>query len=95
VLAAFDAEREISVTTPASEAFDTAALLPEGLMPKGGAPALTRQMCVLPLFLKGEDLGYCLIQARGGKGTVLEALRDQLSTALYGANLAERARSAF
>jgi DNA-binding LacI/PurR family transcriptional regulator len=94
LIAAFDAERAIRVDAPRAEAFDTAQLLPEGLLPRGGAPALTRQMSVLPLFLKGEDLGYCLVQARGSRSTVLEALRDQLSTALYGAKLAERAGSA-
>jgi hypothetical protein len=52
----------------------------------------TRQFDVLPLFLKDEQLGYCLIQAKGGKGALHEALRDHLSVALYGSRLAESKR---
>lgn len=94
LLAAFDPERGVLVKTPATELFHTASLLPTGLLPAGGAPALTRQFSVLPLFLKGRDLGYCLIQARGGRSTLLETLRDQLSTAVYGAWLSGQVRPA-
>jgi hypothetical protein len=94
LVAAFDPERTILVDEPAAQTFDTASLLPVELLPGGGAPALTRQLSVLPLFLHGDDLGYCLVQARGGRATLLEALRDQLSAALYGVRLAEQVRSA-
>lgn len=94
LIAGFDVERELRMSRPREQSFETGQLLPDSLLPRGGAPALTRQFSVLPLFLGDQDLGYCLVQARGARSTLLEALRDQLSTALFGAHLAERARSA-
>lgn len=88
LIAGFDSELEVVLDSPAEATFETAALLPASLKP-GAAPG-TRQMTVLPLFLKDESLGYCLVQARGGKSSVLEVVREQLSAALYGAKLAAR-----
>jgi hypothetical protein len=47
-------------------------------------------MSVLPLFLKERNLGFLVVQARDCKSAVLEAIREHVSIALYGAWLASR-----
>jgi hypothetical protein len=66
-------------------------LLPETLGLR--ASARPRQFSVLPLFSRKAQLGYCLIQVKGGRAALNEALRDHLSTALEGARLAELEKS--
>lgn len=55
---------------------------------------LARQtrMALLPLFLKGLDLGFVLIESKTASGAVMEFVREQLSIALYGALMAGKAR---
>jgi phosphoserine phosphatase RsbU/P len=92
LLAGFDLEHGVHIDKPSEATFDTAGLLPPALQPR--ATPGTRQLSVLPLFIEDDSLGYCLVQARGGKAAVLEVLRDQLSAALYGAQLASRSKHA-
>jgi hypothetical protein len=83
LLAGFDLGLEFLVDSPAEATFPTAELLPATL--KAGTE--TRQLSVLPLFLKGQSLGYCVVQVRAVRSAVLETLREHLSVALFGARL--------
>lgn len=83
LLAGFDVALDIYVDSPAEATFPTADLLPAKL--KAGGE--TRQLSVLPLFLKGRSLGYCVVQVRGVRSAVLESVREHLSVALFGARL--------
>jgi phosphoserine phosphatase RsbU/P len=79
LVAAFDQSEALVIDQPqATFATDEVAPAPFNTHSK------TRQMTALSLYLKGENLGFCLVQCRGGNGAVIEMLREQLSIALYG-----------
>lgn len=82
LVAAYDAEVELPFTS--SPAFEVRALAPAELWP----PPRGHRFMVLPLFWKGVDLGFTLLECDDPTGMVLENVREQLSIALYGALLA-------
>lgn len=63
--------------------FPTSKVGPTKLWP----PKRLYHFIVLPLFLKGQSLGYALLECRSAKGIVTEVVREQLSVALFGALL--------
>lgn len=87
LIAAFDTTTDLRKDVPDGSDFATTSLLPASL----SESARTHQMAVMPLFWKDRNLGYFLVECRGGKAWVIEVLRDQLSIALFGALLSTRA----
>jgi DNA-binding LacI/PurR family transcriptional regulator len=83
LVAAFDSELEIEAT---AAPFDVRQIAPSPNWP----PARLYRFVALPLFHKNVDLGFALIECHDSPGAVLEAVREQLSIALYGALLAQR-----
>ncbi len=82
-VAVFDAEVEVK---PSATTFEPQLLAPPELWP----PSHQHRFVTLPLFWKGVDLGFALIQC-DASGAVLETVREQLSIGLYGALLASNA----
>ncbi len=67
---------------------DRAPFATDGLAPpKLWPPARLHHFSVLPLFLKGVDLGFALVECEHTEGSVLEFVRKQLSIGLYGSLL--------
>ncbi len=67
---------------------------PEKQLISGGIGRLTRPFYrhVLPLFYRGEDIGFFVSDLRSKDVPVLEIIRDHLSSALKGARLLEAAK---
>lgn len=83
LVAVFDSESNLPLT---GEPFEPREMSPISLWP----PARPYRFVVLPLFLKDVDLGFALIECPKAAGSVLEAVREQLSIALYGALIARQ-----
>lgn len=80
LVAGFDNGTQLVVT---DEQFRPHQLGPIAVWP----PARQSRFTVLPLFLKGADLGFALVESKTAPGSVLEFVREQLSIALFGASL--------
>jgi hypothetical protein len=80
LVAGFDNGSELSV---AGEQYRPQLLAPPSVWPLARQSRFT----VLPLFLKGSDLGFALVESKTAPGPVLEFVREQLSIALFGASL--------
>jgi hypothetical protein len=65
--------------------FPSQRLAPPEIWP----PARTSRFLVLPLFLKGRNLGFVMLESTT-QGSVIEMVRGQLSVALYGSLLASK-----
>jgi len=65
--------------------FDACNLLPEGFFPDRRC-----SLIVLPLFFEQQQMGYAMFEPGPKVGNIYEALRDQISAALQGANLIKR-----
>ncbi len=83
LVAAFDSQLQIDYHR---ESFDLQSLAPVSVWP----PARQHRFIALPLFHAGVDLGFTLVECNDAPGTVLEAVREQLSIGLYGSLLAQR-----
>jgi hypothetical protein len=81
LVAAFDSRLQVDFH---QESFALEALAPVSVWP----PARQHRFILLPLFHAGVDLGFTLIECNDAPGTVLEAVREQLSIGLYGSMLA-------
>ncbi len=64
--------------------FETETLVPNTLLPSDRA----HHASVLPLFHRGAEMGYCVVESRRRSTPVFELLREQLSVAVYGCLLA-------
>lgn len=80
LVAGFDNGTQLVVT---DEQFRPHQLAPVAVWP----PPRQSRFTVLPLFLKGADLGFALVESKTAPGSVLEFVREQLSIALFGASL--------
>ena len=69
-------------------------IFPEKQLISGGLARLPRPYYrhVLPLFYRGEDIGFFVSDAGSKDVSVLEIIRDHLSSALKGAHLLEAAK---
>jgi hypothetical protein len=80
LVAGFDNGTQVQLS---NEPFRAPQLAPATVWP----PARLSRFTTLPLFLKGADLGYALVESKTAPGSVLEFVREQLSIALFGASL--------
>jgi phosphoserine phosphatase RsbU/P len=80
LVAAFDNGFEV---TAIGEQFRPHQLAPTSCWP----PPRQSRFTVLPLFLKGAELGFALVESKTAPGAVLEFVREQLSIALFGASI--------